>query len=832
MSESEIFEYLSHVQKMYSEGESRASVFNFFLQKLLTVTDSRIGFIAEILVEDTTKPDIYFHTLAESEIHNIHDTYVNITDYKKLLRHETGYCLNATDNNIFGELVKTQKYVIAGKERFEHTMYPPKHPSITSFLGIPFFYDSKMAGAIVLCNSSREYTDSLVNKLSPIQYICSILLKGFNDRSVREIYEKFVENIHIPIVLFQTRRSVPVITSFNLSTFTCVTVNNAFTKLNENSPNTLIEYKQNLVGHIFYECFPNWIDATKVHACIKEMFKKKHTISIDVMDYYDNNIPENIYTFKFIYVDANTFAVCIEPISEQLKAQKVVEDLSKTNEEFFAKIVHEFRNPLNAIINIIALMNDSNLIRQNNSESQDFRQKLQLLSSSCVTLATLSQDITDYGQLKTKRLKLSYQAFDLSKCLDFSIGMMNYEAQKKGIIIKKKIDSNVPLCIVSDPKRLRQVLVNLCSNAVKFTKRGHIGIYCKLKNILDNDIYDIEFEIEDTGRGMSEEDISNLFKPFHQLRPKEDQFSGTGLGLVISQYLVHLLGGDIRVESELGRGTKFFFTIKGKRCSMDIIESKYLPIIKNKTCLLIDSDKTSKLSILKSLLKWNVNVTSCDTIEEAELYITQMSGGGAYDIIIADRELDTIFTERQNVLYIGGNNQIDLQRPIQSDNLLQHIIKFLEDITIFSSSNHHKTCGEQSRKELTILLVEDNYINRQVELECLKTIGFKNVDIAEDGQQAIDLMKEYHYDVLLLDLKMPILDGYETYEYLLQHPSIKPFTVALTGNALDKDRNKCLEMGMDDYISKPIDMCLLKNLLDEREELLNKSKNNYMPESS
>jgi CheY-like chemotaxis protein len=151
---------------------------------------------------------------------------------------------------------------------------------------------------------------------------------------------------------------------------------------------------------------------------------------------------------------------------------------------------------------------------------------------------------------------------------------------------------------------------------------------------------------------------------------------------------------------------------------------------------------------------------------------------------------------------------------------LEHIIKFLEDTSIFTNGNRTKI-EAKSKKELTILLVEDNYINRQVELECIKMLGFKKVDIAENGQQAIELMTEHHYDVLLLDLKMPVLDGYQTFEHLIKNPSIKPYTIALTGNALDKDKNKCMKMGMDGYITKPIDMYLLKNILEERENVLN-----------
>jgi len=873
MIQGEIFEYLTSVQKMYVDGESRETVFEHFLSKLLQITNSQIGFIAELL-DDHDCGQQYFHALAETKFGNTSQQCIQATDFQKRLHAGQGSCFNILPGSIFEQLVKTTAPVlVTDSNQFARTKYPTGHPVIETFLGVPFFYEKTMVGAIILCNGPM-YSVELIERMQPIQYICSVLLKGFNDRSLKEIYETFVDRIHLPVVMFQTRlprlpqlpqlSPIPATPNqskipmqplqlqqplqtqtqtqalaqtqtqaqrvlpepFDLSSFYCVSTNMAFRTLSKSHiPNVS---NRGLLGKIFFDCFPNWVDALKVHGCIEQMFVTKRRLSIDVMNYYDNNIPEDIYTFKFIYIDEETFAVVIEPISEQLKAQKVVDELAKTNEEFFAKIVHEFRNPLNAIINIIALMNEHPLVvREKTDNVSDFRRKLQLLSSSCVTLATLSQDLTDYGQLKTKQLKLSYQPFDLAQCIDFSIGMMSFDAQKKNLLVKKKIANNVPLCIVSDPKRLRQVLVNLCSNAVKFTERGHIGIYCKLKKIQDDDIYELLFEIEDTGRGIDDREVSELFKPFHQVHPQGDQFFGTGLGLVICKYLVQLLGGELWVESEIGRGSKFFFTIKGKRCSMNIIEEKYLPIIKNKMCLLADPNKTSRLAMLKALLNWNVKVSTCDNVDEAEVHLRS----NTFDIIIADIQWKHIFKKNgdNNTVFIveadsGTDDLVDcLQRPVQANELLQHIIKYIEDNS-YNGTNSGSKSLIKKEKPISILLAEDNYINRQVELDSLKSIGYQCVDVAEDGQETLNHIKEHQYDVLLLDLKMPILDGYQVFAYLnAKCPERKPFTIAMTGNALEKDKRRCLEMGMDAYLTKPIDMHLLKNLLDERQELKSKA---------
>ena len=247
--------------------------------------------------------------------------------------------------------------------------------------------------------------------------------------------------------------------------------------------------------------------------------------------------------------------------------------------------------------------------------------------------------------------------------------------------------------------------------------------------------------------------------------------------------------------------------------------------------MLGDPIKSSRISILKHLLKWDVKCTTCDSIDEASLYLDTSN----YDVIIVDRDWESMFTNYPNCIYIEDSDKNksknkrnhNLIRPITCENLLQHMVKFIDKSSFSHSSSPTSSPGkrlQKSKNPLTILLAEDNYINRQVELESLKLIGFEKIDVAEDGQQALDLLKEFKYDVLLLDLKMPVLDGYQTFAYLVQHPEIKPYTIALTGNAMPRDRDRCLNMGMDQYVTKPIDMNLLKNILLDRQRVKDGSK--------
>lgn len=834
-----LVKYLTEVQKMYVQGESRETVFDYFLKTIIKITKSSLGFIADLQYDHNGDP--FLHTIVMTDIPVLEKYMSNVDTVATKSQQRVGGGVNFKDfhGTAIGDLIQEKKTITRNKFYFDskerHKSMPKEHPKINSFLGIPFLENDVITGVIVLCNTSckgNEYNDRLIERISPVKYICSSLLKGFRNQSLKEIYSKIVNNINLPILVFQNRRYISNENidenNTDLSSFICQVSNKAFSNLQiaaVKDDESLQESLIDIHNKPFYECFPNLIDNPTVKKRISCMLKSQETKQVDVLKYYDINVPEDLYTLKFSPIDHSTFIFTLQPISEQLKAKQMVEDIAKTKDDFVAKVSHEFRTPINAIVNIVALFYDVPFAQNNTPDAIDFREKLDMLSDSCVSLVSLVQDILDFSQLESKKLKLSYQTFDIENIVKSSMGMNTLTAQDKNIQLKKNIDKNVPICAVSDPKRIRQILINLLSNAIKFTEYGSVTLNVSLASAPRDGIYELLFSITDTGIGISKRDQKKIFKPFSQV-DVDNNDPGTGLGLVISKHLVNLLGGKLWFESDIGKGSTFYFTILAKQCSMECIMDKYEYLLDNKVILVADSDKDNRIHCLKILSEWGIKVITCDNSYEAEAYLS--SNTYDFDGYILDSDWKfQIKTQLSNTLYLtnssySSNNTI--QRPVNKDVLF----KFCVDI---SQDRHKKSSAKiemLNRNNLKILLAEDNYVNRRVAVDILEKIGFSNVKTTINGEEAFE---EYEYsvktkdpyDVLLLDLKMPVLNGYNTFAKLKKvYGDDIPYTIALTASAMPSDKEKCLRLGMDEYISKPIDMNLLKIILENRVHTQNK----------
>lgn len=464
-----------------------------------------------------------------------------------------------------------------------------------------------------------------------------------------------------------------------------------------------------------------------------------------------------------------------------------------------------------------------------------------MLSESSVTLCTLIQDVLDYTQLKTKKLQLSYQTFDLLECVKSSLSMITIEAERKGIKLLKSVSNNVPLCVVTDPKRLKQILVNLLTNAVKFTTHGHILVRIDLDTPkLSSDIFTIKFAVEDTGIGICEKDQSKLFKPFSQIDNENNQgtSTGTGLGLIISRYLANLLGGDITFESQYKKGSTFYLTIRAKACGIDSVKDYYGPILKSKSILVIERDIDSKNRIVRFLLEEGIETISCDTKEMATTYLK--SNIYHFDIVVVEEKfisvaqayhknlitiVDSSNQNKQHIkpkiihnIYVDTDRGLKIYRPVDRSQLLQSCYSSMARAThynIDTSASPFTTQLTKPQEALKIIVAEDDYINRQVIVEILKKLGYLNVVAVENGQEAYEIMKDETFDVLLLDLKMPVLNGYQLFKKIAADFTTEqmPSVIALTASAMNVDKERCINMGMDHYLSKPVQISELKEIL-------------------
>jgi CheY-like chemotaxis protein/anti-sigma regulatory factor (Ser/Thr protein kinase) len=428
-------------------------------------------------------------------------------------------------------------------------------------------------------------------------------------------------------------------------------------------------------------------------------------------------------------------------------------------------------------------------------------------------------------------MDVEFQPFDLRECVESALDLTAGRAIEKGLDIAYILDDNVPTGIKSDVTRLRQVLINLLSNAIKFTEKGEVVLTVK-KGRLRNEIL---FTVRDTGVGIAENHISRLFQSFSQADSSTTRkFGGTGLGLAISKRLVEMMGGEMHVESGgVGKGSKFFFTIRAE--AIKIPERKTERDIKgiqsalsNKRLLIVDDNATNRRILALQTEKWGMTARETEHPREALQWI---QNGERFDLVILDLqmpEMDGVMLTRE-IRKVLNEESLPIilltslgRREIGAEdlNFAAYLVKPLKPSALYDalasifasgliSPKPQSTKGVidaelGKRHPLRILLAEDNQVNQKLALRILKQMGYR-ADIASNGLEAIESIERQTYDVILMDVQMPEMDGLEaTRQIIAKWPQKHPRIVGLTANALEGDREECLAAGMDDYIAKPI----------------------------
>ncbi len=515
------------------------------------------------------------------------------------------------------------------------------------------------------------------------------------------------------------------------------------------------------------------------------------------------------------------------------RAKEAAESANRAKDEFLANMSHEIRTPMSGVIGMTSLLFHTEL-----SDKQ--KHYLETIRSSSDALMKIINDILDFSKIESRKLEVERAPFDLRNCIEESLDLIAPTAANKGLDLAYWLEESTPEALLGDGARVRQILVNLLSNGVKFTESGQVVVNVTVRKKL-KDRYEVQFSVADSGIGMPEQGFEGLFQPFSQADASMTRrYGGTGLGLAISKRLTELMGGRIWLESTVGEGSTFYFTILAKealaedrsflyRAHPDLIDKRMLILDDNEVMrewlsrqaelLGLTAEATASVSEALALLRTrevNIAVVDLETVELSGIEWTE-----SLQDECSKRDLPVLMLTSLDHSDVDGEEALapSLPKPLKPAQFYESVLKILTHAKTTalaaSDSAAERTQIVPQGSPLKILLAEDNTVSQNVFLLLLERLGYQ-ADLATNGREVVDACINDAYDVVLMDLQMPEMDGFDATRQIRSALSSnrRPCIVAMTAHALRGDRERCLAAGMDDYLSKPVRIEQLKSVLE------------------